>query len=487
MSTNDRPTKASYWLFLTLAALVVRVAVTFWLLGDWRQSSDAMSYANQARDIVANRWTYPNFWPVGRSICLTPFFLAFGTSETVIKWNAIAFDIGCVLLAAILAHQTLRGNSAARLAGWIAAFYPPMVLLSGWSYADNVTMFFLLAFAILAIAAHREGRQSIDQTQHKKSRWKSLGLWFVSGCALAMAILTRPAVQGVLALGVAGCVAFLIIRRFRPSFLASLGEASWKSVGIAALAFAPGVLCCTMPVLWHNASLKAGWVLSVNNEMNCLLGNNPYTPHYKTWQLGEGRGFNSPDFHAYMSKFLNKNTPRSAMVHEAIRYILERPDIFLLRTANRIRAFWGFDYSVVGEIRKLWTDNGKTELTPVGKCGILVLLTLNAGGYCLVMLATIAGLFLLRKANAMNGRDAAFLIAVVLGVQFPYALTHSNACYHTPLLGFLFPFAAVAIDQARFGKSGPWATLLHNKWFWAAIAFFILIQVEYAYWVVVYH
>jgi hypothetical protein len=87
----------------------------------------------------------------------------------------------------------------------------------------------------------------------------------------------------------------------------------------------------------------------------------------------------------------------------------------------------------------------------------------------------------------MDGRYAAFLIAIVLAGQFPYALTHSNACYHTPLLGFLFPFAAVAIDEARLGKSGPWPTLLRNKWFWFAIVAFIFIQAEYAYWVAAYH
>jgi hypothetical protein len=489
MSTNDRPTKASYWLLLTLAALVVRVVVTFWLLGDCRQSSDSVFYVGQARDIVTGHWTHPNFWPVGRSLGLVPFFWAFGTSETVIKWNAIAIDIGCVLLAAILAHQTLRGNVAARWAGWIAAFYPPMVLLCGWSYADNVTMFFLLAFAILAIAAGRHGRDcpNFRISENGTVPFSAPALWFACGCALAMAILTRPAVQSVLALGAAGCFGLLIVRRFRPTFLASLGEASWKSVGAAALAFAPGVLCCTAPVLWHNASGGAGWVLSTNNEMNCLLGNNPFTPNYKTWQLGEGRGFDVAAFHAYMARFQNDHTPRSAMVHEAIRYILERPDIFLLRTANRIRAFWGFDYSVIGEIRKQWTANGKTELTRGGKLGVAALFAVNAGGYGLVMLAAIAGLFLFRKTGAMDGRAAAFLLAVVAAVQFPYALTHSNACYHTSLLGFLFPFAAVAIDAARLGTSGPWPTLLRNKWFWAAIVAFILIQVEYAYWVAVYH
>jgi len=240
------------------------------------------------------------------------------------------------------------------------------------------------------------------------------------------------------------------------------------------------------PIMRHNAALGAGWVLSTNNEMNVLLGNNPYTPHYKTWHLGEQRGM-TPDFRAYLDRVHNPNTPRVEMVREAVRNIIARPDIFLLRTANRIRAFWGFDYSVAGSIQQHWTDNGKKPLTAGGKIGVGAIFAAMGGGYVLVMLLAIAGLFLFQKAGAMDGRIAAFMMAIVLAVQFPYMLTHSNACYHTSLLGFFFPFAAVAIEEALAGKSGRWPALLRSKWFWLAAAAFILVQIEYAYWVIAYH
>jgi hypothetical protein len=467
MSPHDRPTTIAYWTALALTALVLRVVVGFVLFGEASLSGDAPSYANQARDMAAGKWTYPNFWPAGRSIALAPFFLAFGTSEAVVKADSITIDIGCVLLAAILAHQILLLRSSARLAGWIAAFYPPMVLLSPRSFSMNVTQFFLLGFASLAIAACRAGG---------KNPLRIAATWFAAGCCLGGAVLTRPSAQSILAVGAAGIVGYFIARRIRPSLFATAasGRLLWQSACGAWLAVAAGVLVCVAPVLGHNASLGAGWVLSVNNELNCLLGNNPYTPHYKTWHLGEGRGPAFREYQAYISKFQGKDVPRSAMVHEAIRYVVERPDVFALRTANRFRSFWGFDCIASGSLSQKY-----------GKAATSVSLFAEAGGYCLLMLFVIAGLFL--APGAMDGRCAAFLIAVALAYQLPYALTHCSSAFHASVIGLLFPFAAVALDEARLGKSGGWPGLLRRKGFWLAVAVFLFMQIEYAYWLYRYH
>jgi hypothetical protein len=459
--THDRPTTVAYWVAIALTALAIRVVVAIFLCGDL---ADSLSYAKQAQDMMTGNWNYPNYWPAGRSLGLVPFLWAFGTSEAVIKANSIAFDLGSVILAAVLAHQVLRRRSTARLAGWIAALYPPMILQSPWSYSQNTTAFFLLAFSILVIAACRR-----DET----SSWRRLAASFASGCSLGVAILTRPSTQSVFVLGTAGCVGFLILRQIKPSLFPTTSQISWKIVCSAGLTFVLGVLGCIAPVLRHNASLDAGWVLSVNNELNCLLGNNPYTPHYNTWHLGESRA-ESPEFQAYLSRFRGKDVPRSAMVYEALRYIAERPDIFLLRTTNRIRAFWGFDYISSAKLK--------------GKCGkaeLLAAFAAEGGGYCFVMLLAIGGLFLYR--TVMDAKYAAFLIAVVLAYQLPYALTHCNGSYHFPLLGLIFPFAAVTLDETRRRGIEVWRILRAAKWFWIASVVFILIQLEYAYQVLLYH
>jgi len=92
------------------------------------------------------------------------------------------------------------------------------------------------------------------------------------------------------------------------------------------------------------------------------------------------------------------------MVKEALRYIRERPDIFLLRTVNRIRAFWGFDDNASITVRG--------GLPQWGKTGFVLCLAAEAGGYCLTMLLVICGLFL--TPGAMAKKDVGLLIAVVL-------------------------------------------------------------------------
>ncbi|MFZ1937373.1 MAG: hypothetical protein WCB27_19580 [Thermoguttaceae bacterium] len=476
MTSNDKPTKLTYWLALVLVAVAVRIVVAFGLFGDLSQISDALCYADQARHMVAGTWNYPNFWPAGRSIALVPFFWAFGTSEAVVKANAITFDIGCVLMAAVLGHIVLRKRSAARLTGWIAVVYPPMVMLSGCSYTNNVTMLSMLLFSSLAIVACRTCL---------KNKFASLAAWFVSGCALGCAILNRPSAQTVLFFAGVCWIGLMIVRWAKPRLVRFAEHVSWKMLWGSGIVFLLGLLGCVFPVLKHNASLNAGWVLSVNNEMNCLLGNNPYTPHYKTWQFGQGHAFVRPEFQTYMSSFRGKNVPRSAMIREAIRYICERPDIFLLRTVNRIRAFWGFEYEASGNVHEQWAASSGGEMTRWKKAEASALFCAEAGGYCLVMCLAIAGLFLFRKG--MDGRFVAFFIAIIFAYQLPYAITHCNGRFHTPLMGFIFCFAALALDEARLGRAAGWPALIKKTWYWVAIIVFFLVQIEYAYWVLAYH
>ncbi len=475
-AARDSATTLNYWVGLAAVALALRVVVAFGLFGGVSQQADALGYATQAKTMAAGEWNYPNFEPAGRSIALVPFLWAFGTSEAVIKANSITFDIGCVLMAAVLGHLVLRKRSTARWVGWIAAAYPPMILLSAWSYTSNVALFCVLVFSSLAIVACRSCL---------KNKFLSLGAWLMSGCALGFAMLTRPSSQTILAFGIVCWIGFMIVRWLRPQLVRFAEHVSWKMIWGSGLVFLLGVLGCVAPVLRHNASLNAGWALCTKNEMNYLVGNNPYTPHYKTWQLGESPANLKPEFQAYLSPFHGKDIPRSAMVTEAIRYICERPDIFLLRTANRLRAYWGFDYVATAEPYKMWMAAAGGKMSMGSKAGVLALFCSEGGGYCLIMCLAIGGLFLFPRC--MDGRYAAFLVAITAAYQFPYALTLCNGCYHAPVMGFMLCFAAIAIGEARLGRVGGWPMLLRKKWFWIAIVVFCLIQVEYSCWVLAYH
>ena len=152
-----------------------------------------------------------------------------------------------------------------------------MFLLSPMSLSLNANMFFLLAAASLAVAACRLG---------EKGRGRSLATWFAGRMRLGLASLVRPSSQSILVLGIAGAVGFMIARQVKPKLFQALGQVSGKLICGVSLAVVSGVLICVGPALRHNAALGAGWTLSTNNELNCLLGNNPFTPHYKpgTWE-----------------------------------------------------------------------------------------------------------------------------------------------------------------------------------------------------------
>jgi hypothetical protein len=145
---------------------------------------------------------------------------------------------------------------------------------------------------------------------------------------------------------------------------------------------------------------------------------------------------------AYFSSFRSAPDPRSAMMREAIRYTTQRPGVFLLRTLNRLRAFWGFDYLTTAIVQSEWPS--------CGKAGVLAVLAIEATGYALVMLLAIAGLFMFTKGMAF--RFVLFLIAIVLAYQSPYVLSFANGTYHPPVVVFLFPFAAMAMAEIRRGR-----------------------------------
>ncbi len=436
---NDKPTTAGYWLTLTLVALAIRMLAAFYLFLVVPQGGDAASYAEQAVNIMTGSDAgKPYFFPPGRSYCLIPFFLVFGESETACRANAVVFDVACVLAAAALAHQVLRRCSAARATGWIAAFYPPAVILSGWCYSENVTMLALTCCVCFALLGFRA---------MEKRGWWSLPAWFLSGGFLGLTIVTRPSALSVWFLAVLGWIGFLALQRFRPELVGAAARVPSTLAGGAGIVFSLAMLGCVAPTVAHHVSLNYGWVVSTNNELNFFLGNNPYTPHYKTWHTPRARACRVSGYEAYFASVGRERNPRSAMLHEALRYIWEHPAVFLLRTTNRIRAFWGFDHAATAAVRGGWPECGRTEF--------LLCLAVEAGGYFLAMVLVICGLFLAPKAMAK--KDIGLLIAVVLAYQLPYAFSMAAGMYHFPIMGLLFPFAGLSLDKAwrkgrRFGR-----------------------------------
>lgn len=225
------------------------------------------------------------------------------------------------------------------------------------------------------------------------------------------------------------------------------------------------------PVLLHNRAAGAGLVLSTNNERNLFLGNNPYTPNYKTSHLGQ-RSLEelSPEVRAYLESFYDRPDAREAMKHEALVYMAAHPATTAYRSLNRATSFWGFDYlaSRIVQSNRGWTERR-----------FLPMLLVEAGGYLLVMLLALVAVFGFR--DAVDGGWRWWLVALALAYEAPYVIAFSGGTYHFPVVPLLMAFAALAITRGagairRAARS--WRTVL-------ALAVFVAIQAQYAYFAVV--
>lgn len=437
------------WGALLCTAAAARIGVAFFLLGEMDLQADALSYSQAAHGVLDD---FPGdkayFWPPGLPFYLAAVYGVFGDSLTAARLAMLALGLATTAMVAFLALEAFGKPKVALAAGWIAALYPPAVLIAGQTFTQELTSLALLIFTWSALRfVHRP----------------SILLGGLAGLSLAVGILTRPSMLSFLPLVTLAGLAWALwpVRSGRSK--------EWGKV-IVSLGF---IYVCvagvTLPVMAHNAAYGQGWSLSTNNEMNFLMGNNPYTHHYKTSHLAQRRFDQmNPDAAAYFARFLDPGGTREAMREAAIRYVLEHPGITLWRTLSRVRAFWGFDYLMSRSIQN--ASGGDLAV-------MLLYLCFEAGGYFLLMLGVISGLLLALRAGEVW--PVVVLIGFVLAYQAPYTLAFSSGAYHFPVMGLLMPIAALNF-------SASWKTLpVHRAGeravFWTATCLLVLIQIEYGY------
>jgi 4-amino-4-deoxy-L-arabinose transferase-like glycosyltransferase len=432
----------------TAAAFALRALVAFVLLGGMPLVSDAASYSDFGKELLA---AFPGhgayYWPPGNSLLLAGAYALFGASPWVAKGAMVLLSTAAVPLTAKVARELDPESEAP--AAWIAALYPPAVMLVAQSYAQHLAALCVLAFAWLGLRAIRA---------------RSVALFALAGLALGAGVLTRPSTAS-LAPVIFGFFAVHAYRarRERPALARLLA-------GGAALAIVAAAV--VVPVALHNARAGGGFTVSTNNERNLFLGNNPYTPDYKTSHLGQ-RSLDEldPETRAYLTSFYQREDARAAMQREALSYMAGHPGKTALRTLNRATSFWGFDYLASRIIQE---DRGW------GKKGLFPLLALEAGGYLAAAVLAIVGILAFRRET--DGESRAWLLWLVLAYETPYALAFSGGTYHYPAMALLVPFAGVALARrkeitARVRER--WKTSL------PAIALFALVQAEYAYYAIV--
>ena len=76
-------------------------------------------------------------------------------------------------------------------------------------------------------------------------------------------------------------------------------------------------------------------------------------------------------------------------------------------------------------------------------------------------------------------REGLILIGMALAYQAPYALAFSSGTYHFPVMGLLFPLAA--LNGTRRWRDAPPFGQGERGVFWTVAALLVLVQIEYGY------
>lgn len=393
-------------------------------------TSDAADYCAMARRLLEGVPFVP-YWPPGLPLFLMPFAAA-GASDAALRVPMLLF--------------------------WVLACWGFLRLAQELDL--SFAWLILLVFSLLPVSIHL--------SMEPLTQLPVAALFLVALSATLRTVRAggwkEPVLLG-LSLGAMGLV--------RPSALALLLVlpliAAWRSRRVLSAAL-PMVLGLALVGGWMVRAhhLSGAWMINLANAQNLWDGNNPWTPLYRTWYFGSHAKLGTEEIHQFPSyKALLERTAALPPLQQppvfldmAQAYILAHPGPFLLRTANRVRAFWGFDTFTSLTLRK--ANSHLLRLT----------LSLEAGLYLLLMVPTI--FYLAAAGREFWHRWQTWTIAVaVLLYAIPYWLSMSHPTYHYPVLAPMALLGAMAWQNSRE------AGLMSRSRGWVAIAMLLLIQVEW--------
>jgi 4-amino-4-deoxy-L-arabinose transferase-like glycosyltransferase len=430
--------------------ILLRIVVSFGVLASLGQADDGPSFVRQATEMLQGTIGY-YYFPPGTAFMTVPIYAVLGPGAASDHLVGTLCSIA-LLLSTVFLAQTLTGwGRTTLITAWIAALYPHTVLASTQLSSHILAATLVTTAATLAI---RNG-----------SAW-SWARWAGVGLCMAGALITRPATATFfLVLAIGGIV---ILRRRTIAPATAVGAAALVVLAAAA---------ALLPVTSHNAAHGHGYAISTNNEWNVFLGNTPYTPDYKTGHFGQ-RDFAQLDSASreYLRRYLPHESPyaatreeRMAMAAAASDYIVAHPWRTLYRAANRIRGYWGMDYTMS---RMLQNAFG------LSTSAFLPLLALEGGAYCLIVLLALSAPFLVDRPLGGQGR---FLLAGVVLGMVPYVLAFALAKYHVSAIPVIMVAAGAAVHALRERPADAWATLRSRPLWWVLVAGFVALQTEHLY------
>ena len=423
--------------------MVIRLAVLAILGNGPFLISDEADYVEAARNILGGQHFVP-YWSPGLPLYLIPF-VASGASNLVLRASMLLFWM-LLCWAIVRLCRSLGTMKLAWLILLVFAIMPDSIELSTEALTEQA----VAALLLLAVSAAVRCAQGAG-----------LGEFILLGCASGFCGLIRPSSLSLALLLPLACA--LVLRGVPwPRRLA--GPAVSVALG--------GALIFGWMVRAHQ--LCGAWIINTSNAVNLYYGNNPWTPMYRTWYFGSHAKLGDPailKFPQYRQIIADaadlpgglSGLPASHLFPRlALAEIVHHPGRFLLRDANRIRCFFGFDDFAAGNMHNF--GGIAARLAPAT-------LLLEALTYLLI--AAPAFYLLAAVPAGFWRRPTTWLLAGSLVVYAaPYWLSMSHPTYHYPILGLLALLAATAWSNSR-------SLTLHRSRGWLALAVLLAIQVEW--------
>jgi 4-amino-4-deoxy-L-arabinose transferase-like glycosyltransferase len=430
------------WSFAVVGiGLAIRI-LALALLAPFPFVGDERSYHVMAGQLLEGVRFAPD-WPPGLPYYLALFRSISGGSHVV----AMAAMIPWYLVFSALLYALcvrIRGRHAANIALTVFAVYPTFVYHSVIPLTQLPVAACLLLVALLMLSLKEK---------------RSLGASLAMGAALGVCVLLRPSA----ALLAASIPAFILIR--------------WRSPGSALAVLAVAAL---LVLPWEvKVHAMTGDVVALNyaTSRNLYIGNSPWTPLYKTWWFGSHEDAESvpPGFRQMDGavRALPPSLQDTAYRRLAVEHIMKRPDLFVLRTLNRVRTYFAFD---------TYAGTVLVKFDRLPKLLGLAVIAADAIFYFVIMALSLVA-FLAPEGLRIERAAASTLLLITVAYALPYWVAFSHPTYHFPVVPLLAVPAAVLVSDLlaadRASLRTAVAALVRRRSIGWALAVLLAIQLEW--------
>lgn len=426
------------WLRLIGIGLLIRIGLLV-AMADEPLVSDALYY-HKAAILLVDQGHIDTYWPPGLPLYEAAVVWVFGKGEV---WVRLAMLLWFVILGRNLYHILYRLHSrfAANIALLLLVIYPDLI-------HQSVEPLSYLPAAALLLSVFGQMQSYVDERRNRN-------LWRM-GILIGLLILFRPSA----ALFLVALPPLILVRRRKliPGFMIVLG---------AGLTIGPWI---------YFASKQEGTLVFINtsNSRNLYLGNNQWTPLYKTWRFGS-RWAGDPEIPAGFktSMGLLEGLPTSERWRLEIRAARQElrihPGRTAIRTAARMRTLFAFD--TFSGSRLTWAHH------PLAKSGYAVL-GLEAVFWLVIGIGFLA-FYWTDARRELSGGTIAIIAGFLLIYAIPYWISFSHPTYHLTMVPLMLIPAAIWLERTvalhkwpRWRKGQRWKA-------WLCILVFLAIQVEW--------